>query len=116
MQPTVQEGLFLPLNALMRAIGDKAVFARRKQRHTCCRDKEKEGVVFQDSQELVMKGCEHNTKAPAVREIVNSGINETVKRALEASPEPPTHFTKACLTMGQHTALHTLVCVGVRVS
>lgn len=45
-----------------------------------------EGVMFQDSQELVVKGCENNTEAKAVREIVNRGINETVKWASEPTP------------------------------
>ena len=44
------------------------------------------GVLFQDSQELVVKGCENNTEAQAVREIVNRGINGTVKRALKPTP------------------------------
>jgi len=50
----------------------------------------REGVAFQDSQELAVKGCENNTKAQAVREIVNRGINRTVKRALEpvSTPKP----------------------------
>ena len=37
-------------------------------------------VLFQDSQELVVKGCENNTGDQAVREIVNRGINGTVKK------------------------------------
>lgn len=51
-----------------------------------------EGVPFQDSQDLVVKGCENNTVAQAVREIVNRGINGTVKRALKLSATPkPLH-------------------------
>lgn len=54
--------------------------------------KKTEGVLFQDSQDLVVKGCENNTAAQAVREIVNRGINGTVKRALKLSATPkPLH-------------------------
>lgn len=49
--------------------------------------------MFLDSQELVVKGCENNTEPQAVHEIANRGINGTVKRALEARPRPPDHFT-----------------------
>lgn len=96
MQPTVQEGLFIPLSAfslaLMRGNRDKAVFAWQKNRDTHTAWRRREGVLFQDSQELAVKGCENNTEAQAVRKIVNRGINGTVKRALKPTPTPkPLH-------------------------
>lgn len=50
-------------------------------------------VAFQDSHELEVKGCEYNTTAKAEREIVNRGINGSVKRAWKRTP-PPNHFTE----------------------
>lgn len=59
-----------------------------------------------------MKGCENNTEALAVREIVNRGINGTVKRALKPTPTLKPLHKKVCLSMGQHT-LPYKVCVSV---
>lgn len=61
------------------------------------RSRRREGIVFQDSQELAVKRCENNTKAQAVREIVNRGINVTVKGALVPTPS-------------QKKTLHTCLC------
>lgn len=69
--------------------------------------KKTEGVLFQDSQDLVVKGCENNTVAQAVREIVNRGINGTVKRALKLSATP-NHFTEVRLSV-EHSAPQDLL-------
>lgn len=63
-----------------------------------------EGVAFQDSQELVVKGCENDTKAQAVREIVNRGINGAVKRELEPT-SPPKTTSQRHVCVGQRAAL-----------
>lgn len=55
----------------------------RENRDTRATGRRREGVPFQDSQELVVKGCENNTEAQAEREIVNRGINGTVKKKKE---------------------------------
>lgn len=86
-------GYFAGLTLWTSNIGLPFLFFFPSNQNACRIEvKKTEGVLFQDSQDLVVRGCENNTAVQAVREIVNRGIHGTVKRALKLSATPkPLH-------------------------